>query len=95
SQGCLWSLWIKERNILQDLEMKRSKMLFNNTIKWIDAFVPMDIELVKGSEKATEGSKKAEEGSSKRATSNLEQEDVKRQRIKEENESAELKDACK
>nr|GFB26097.1 hypothetical protein [Tanacetum cinerariifolium] len=68
-------------------------MLFNNTIKWIDAFVPMDIELVKGSEKATEGSKKAEEGSSKRATSNLEQEDVKRQRIKEENESAELKDA--
>nr|GFA42624.1 hypothetical protein [Tanacetum cinerariifolium] len=28
-------------------------MLFNNTIKWIEPFVPMDTELVKGSEKAT------------------------------------------
>nr|GFA95224.1 hypothetical protein [Tanacetum cinerariifolium]GFB01842.1 hypothetical protein [Tanacetum cinerariifolium] len=42
------------------------------------------IELVKGSEKAAEGS-------SKRAGSNLEQEDAKRQRIEEENEAVELK----
>nr|GFA51371.1 hypothetical protein [Tanacetum cinerariifolium] len=40
--------------------------------------------LVKGSEKAAEGS-------SKRARDNLEQKDAKRQRIKEKNESAELK----
>nr|GFC36547.1 hypothetical protein [Tanacetum cinerariifolium] len=59
-------------------------MLFNNTMKWIDSFVPMDIELVNGSEKA-------KEGSSKTAESNLKQEDAKRQRIEEENESAKLK----
>nr|GEY31434.1 hypothetical protein [Tanacetum cinerariifolium] len=53
-------------------------MLFNNTIKWIEAFVPMDTELVKGSEKAIEGSKKAQEDSSKRTAEELEQEDAKR-----------------
>nr|GEV76809.1 ribonuclease H-like domain-containing protein [Tanacetum cinerariifolium] len=42
-------------------------------------------------EKAVEDSKKAKEGSSKRARSNVEQEDAKRQRLEEENESAELK----
>nr|GEV64287.1 hypothetical protein [Tanacetum cinerariifolium] len=36
-------------------------------------------------------SEKAEEGSSKRLGSNLEQEDAKRQRLKEENKTAELK----
>nr|GEY40914.1 hypothetical protein [Tanacetum cinerariifolium] len=73
-------------------------VLFNNTIKWIDSFIPMDTKLVKssekavkGSEKTTESSKKAEEVSSKRAGDNLEQEDTKRQRIEEENEYAELK----
>nr|GEY00316.1 hypothetical protein [Tanacetum cinerariifolium] len=53
-------------------------------MKWIESFVSMDTELVKGSEKA-------EEGSSKRAAGKLEQKDAKRQRIKEENESAKLK----
>nr|GEU70680.1 hypothetical protein [Tanacetum cinerariifolium] len=66
-------------------------MLFDNTMKWIEAFVPMDIELVKGSDKAVEGSEKAKEGSSKRAADNLEQEDAKRKMIEEENETAELK----
>nr|GEZ26812.1 hypothetical protein [Tanacetum cinerariifolium] len=50
-----------------------------------------ELKLVKGSEKATEGSKKATEGSSKRETGKLEQEDAKRQRIEEDNESAEIK----
>nr|GEX38704.1 hypothetical protein [Tanacetum cinerariifolium] len=59
-------------------------MLFNNTIKWIESFVSMDTELVKGNEIAAEGS-------SKRATDKLQQEDAKRQRIEEENKSAELK----
>nr|GEU85741.1 hypothetical protein [Tanacetum cinerariifolium] len=31
---------------------KKVKVLLNNTMKWIEAFVPMDTELVKGSEKA-------------------------------------------
>nr|GEV50378.1 putative reverse transcriptase domain-containing protein [Tanacetum cinerariifolium] len=35
------------------------QMLFNNTMKWIEAFVPMDIELVKGSKKAVRKHKRA------------------------------------
>nr|GEY75603.1 hypothetical protein [Tanacetum cinerariifolium] len=57
----------------------------------IESFVPMDTELVKGSEKAAEGSEKAAEGNSKRAAGKLDQEDAKRQRIEEENEFTELK----
>nr|GEY18445.1 hypothetical protein [Tanacetum cinerariifolium] len=52
---------------LKSKTFEEIQMLFNNTIKWIEAFVSMDTELVKGSEKAVEGSEKAEEGSSKRA----------------------------
>nr|GEW57399.1 ribonuclease H-like domain-containing protein [Tanacetum cinerariifolium] len=59
--------------------------------EWIEAFVPMYIELVKGSKKAVQGNEKAQEGSSKRAADKLEQEDAKRQRIEKENESTELK----
>nr|GEU29452.1 ribonuclease H-like domain-containing protein [Tanacetum cinerariifolium] len=64
-----------KHNQLKNKSFKEIQMLFNNTMKWIEAFVPMDTELVKdseksaeGSDKAVEGSKKAEEGSSKRAT---------------------------
>nr|GEY87029.1 hypothetical protein [Tanacetum cinerariifolium] len=73
-----------KHNQLKNKSFKEIQMLFNNTMKWIESFVPMDIELVKGS-------KKAPKGSSKRARGKLEQEDAKRQRIEEENESAELK----
>nr|GEV89720.1 hypothetical protein [Tanacetum cinerariifolium] len=51
----------------------------------------MDTELVKVGDKVVKCSKKAEEGSSKRAGCNLEQEDAKRQRLEEENESVKLK----
>nr|GEX34106.1 hypothetical protein [Tanacetum cinerariifolium] len=47
--------------------------------------------VVKGSDKAVEGSEKAKEGSSKRVAGKLEPGDAKRQKIKEENESAKLK----
>nr|GEW95262.1 retrovirus-related Pol polyprotein from transposon TNT 1-94 [Tanacetum cinerariifolium] len=50
----------------------------------VNTFVDMDTELVKGSEKVAEDS-------SKRARGKLEQENSNRQRIEEENESAELK----
>nr|GEW82078.1 hypothetical protein [Tanacetum cinerariifolium] len=73
------------------LEEEERLVLFNNTMKWIDSFVPMDTKLVKGSEKVAESSEKAEEGSSKRAAGNLEQKDAKKRRIKEENEFVELK----
>nr|GEU81140.1 hypothetical protein [Tanacetum cinerariifolium] len=64
-------------------------------MKWIESFVPTKTELVKGSEKAIEGSEQATKGSSKRPAGKLEQEDAKRHRIEEENESAELKRCLK
>nr|GEX96634.1 hypothetical protein [Tanacetum cinerariifolium] len=45
-------------NQLKNKSFKEIQMLFNNTMKWIDSFVPMDTELVKGSEKAEKGSEK-------------------------------------
>nr|GEX59820.1 hypothetical protein [Tanacetum cinerariifolium] len=69
---------------LKNKSFKEIQMLFNNTMKWIESFIPMDTMLVKGSEIAVEGS-------SKRAADKLEQEDAKRQRIEEENDFAELK----
>nr|GEV48734.1 hypothetical protein [Tanacetum cinerariifolium] len=59
-------------------------MLFNNTMKWIEASVPMDtVKTTEGSDKAVEGGEKAKEGGSKKAVDKLEQEDAKRQRIEE------------
>nr|GEW29335.1 hypothetical protein [Tanacetum cinerariifolium] len=87
-----------KHNQLKNKSFKEIHIFFNNTMKWIEAFVPIDTELVKdsekakkGSEKIAEGSEKAQEGISKRAADNLEQEDAKRQRIEKENETAELK----
>nr|GEW71664.1 hypothetical protein [Tanacetum cinerariifolium] len=80
-----------KHNQLKNKSFEEIQMLFNNTMQWIEAFVPIDTELVKGSEKAAEGSEKAQEGSSKRAADKLEHKDAKKQRIKEDNESVELK----
>nr|GEW70030.1 ribonuclease H-like domain, reverse transcriptase, RNA-dependent DNA polymerase [Tanacetum cinerariifolium] len=78
----------EETNIDLDVKWDKTQAM----VDWIEAFVPMDTEkIAEGIEKAIEGSEKAKESSSKRAGSNLEQEDAKRQRIEEENESAELK----
>nr|GEX76263.1 hypothetical protein [Tanacetum cinerariifolium] len=76
--------YLLKRSKLKNKSFEEIQMLFNNTMKWIESFVPMDTKLVKGSEKAVQGS-------SKREADKLEQEDAKRQRIEEENESAELK----
>nr|GEV26990.1 hypothetical protein [Tanacetum cinerariifolium] len=67
------------------------QILFKNTMKWIEAFVPMDRELEKGSDKEVEDSEKAEEGSSKRAGSNLEQESAKRHKLEKKDDSTKLK----
>nr|GEX39942.1 RNA-directed DNA polymerase, eukaryota, reverse transcriptase zinc-binding domain protein [Tanacetum cinerariifolium] len=80
-----------KHNQLKSKSFEETQILFNITMKWIEAFVPIDTELEKGSDKAVEDSEKAEEGSSKRAGSNIEQEDAKRQRLEEGNESADLK----
>nr|GFB97777.1 hypothetical protein [Tanacetum cinerariifolium] len=64
NQMCTYSknLAYYKHNQLKSKSFEEIQMLFNNTMKWIEAFVPMDTELVKGSEKATKGSEKAEEG---------------------------------
>nr|GEY87849.1 hypothetical protein [Tanacetum cinerariifolium] len=81
----------KSRLFVEFMDKRKKHFARLRAEKIRNSFVPMDIELVKGSEKAVEGSEKAKEGSSKRARSNLEQEDAKRQRIEEENKYVELK----
>ncbi|GJV82790.1 hypothetical protein Tco_1522688 [Tanacetum coccineum] len=118
--------WIKERNILQDLEQRRKaptkaqkrnqmctylknmaafthsqlknksfdevQKAFDKTIGWIDSFVSMDSEVVKGGKEKDEGSVTiAEENSSKRAGTELEQERIKKQKIDGDQEEAEMK----
>nr|GEZ03806.1 hypothetical protein [Tanacetum cinerariifolium] len=80
-----------KHNQLKSKSFEEIHILFNNTMKWIEAFVPTDTELAAGSEKIAEGSEKAQEGIYKRVADKLEQEDAKRQRMEEENESAKLK----
>ncbi|GJR54377.1 hypothetical protein Tco_1404898 [Tanacetum coccineum] len=59
---------------------------------WIDSFVSMDSEVVKGGKEKDEGSvTRAEESSSKRAGIELEQERIKKQKIDDDQEEAEMK----
>nr|GEV71255.1 hypothetical protein [Tanacetum cinerariifolium] len=67
-------LWIKERNILQDLELKRSK---------IESFVSMDSEVVERSSQV--------ERSKQRIRKELDEASVKRQKLEDDTEKAELK----
>ncbi|GJT45096.1 hypothetical protein Tco_0953811 [Tanacetum coccineum] len=65
---------------------------FDKTIGWIDSFVSMDSEVVKGGKEKDEGSvTRAEESSSKRAGTKLEQERIKKQKIDDDQEEAEMK----
>ncbi|GJT22358.1 hypothetical protein Tco_0892295 [Tanacetum coccineum] len=59
---------------------------------WIDSFVSMDSEVVKGGKDKAEGSETiAQESSSKRASTELEQEVAKKQKIDDDQEEAEIK----
>ncbi|GJS74666.1 putative ribonuclease H-like domain-containing protein [Tanacetum coccineum] len=71
---------------LKNKSFKEIQMLFDNTMKWVDSFVPMDSEVV-------EGSKSQAEGSKKRTRKELDEESVKRQKLEDDAEKAELK-AC-
>ncbi|GKD24130.1 hypothetical protein Tco_1225833 [Tanacetum coccineum] len=59
-------------------------MLFDNTMKWVDSFVPMDSEVV-------EGSKSQAEGNKKRTREELKSDNSKKQKI-DENVEAEVDD---
>ncbi|GJR68450.1 hypothetical protein Tco_0014515 [Tanacetum coccineum] len=71
---------------LKNKSFEEIQMLFDNTMKWVDSFVPMDSEVV-------EGSKSQAEGSKKRKRKELDEESVKRQKLEDDAEKAELK-AC-
>ncbi|GJW79780.1 hypothetical protein Tco_0143755, partial [Tanacetum coccineum] len=64
---------------------------FDKTISWIDSFVHVDSEVVKGSKDRAEGSETKAEGSSKRAREDLQQESTKKQKMDDDKEKEELK----
>ncbi|GKB21542.1 hypothetical protein Tco_0855465 [Tanacetum coccineum] len=65
---------------------------FDKTMGWIDSFVSVDSEVVKGGKEKDEGSvTRAEESSSKREGTELEQERIKKQKIDDDQEEAKMK----
>ncbi|GKD61680.1 hypothetical protein Tco_1299189 [Tanacetum coccineum] len=64
-------------------------MLFDKEMKRVNSFVPMDSEVVEGSENKTESNRK-EIVSKKRADEELDEESVKRQKLEDDAEKAEL-----
>ncbi|GJS38693.1 hypothetical protein Tco_0563736 [Tanacetum coccineum] len=71
---------------LKNKSFEEIQMLFDKTMKWVDLFVPMDSEVV-------ERSKNQAERSKKRTLKELDEESVKRQKLENDAEKAELK-AC-
>ncbi|GJU23645.1 putative reverse transcriptase domain-containing protein [Tanacetum coccineum] len=69
---------------LKNKSFEEIQMLFDNTMKWVDSFVPMDSEVV-------EGSKSQAEGSKKRTREELESDNSKKQKI-DENVEAKVDD---
>ncbi|GKD29623.1 hypothetical protein Tco_1240401 [Tanacetum coccineum] len=61
----------------------------------VTTFVDFRIELVEGSEVRAEGSETREESSSKRAGDELEQENVKKQKVDDDQEAAKMKEIMK
>ncbi|GJW27484.1 hypothetical protein Tco_0044359 [Tanacetum coccineum] len=74
---------------LKNKSFKEIQMLFDIEMKKVNSFVPMDSEVVEGSGKNTESTRK-ETVSKKRAGEELDEESVKRQKLKDDAEKAEL-----
>nr|GEW61371.1 hypothetical protein [Tanacetum cinerariifolium] len=70
-------------NQLKNKSFKDVQKAFDNTMSWINSFVPMDKEEVKGGGKKVESSKK-EAVSKKRARKGLDEESVKRQKLEDD-----------
>ncbi|GJS82983.1 hypothetical protein Tco_0749524 [Tanacetum coccineum] len=71
-------------NQLKNKSFDEVQKAFNKTMSWIDSFVPMDSEVVKGSKDKAEDCKK-------RTRKGLDEESVKRQKLEDDAEKAELK----
>ncbi|GJX23474.1 hypothetical protein Tco_0227919 [Tanacetum coccineum] len=79
-----------KHNQLKNKSFDDIQKLFDKAMKRVNTFVDMDTELVEGSEVRAEGSETRTEGSSKRAGEDLQQESIKKQKVDEDNETAEL-----
>ncbi|GKB51238.1 hypothetical protein Tco_0901991 [Tanacetum coccineum] len=71
-------------NQLKNKRFDEVQKAFDKTMSWIDSFVPMDSEVVKGS-------KDIAEGSSKREGEDLQEESTKKQKMDDNKEKEELK----
>ncbi|GJU88419.1 hypothetical protein Tco_1300842 [Tanacetum coccineum] len=80
-----------KHNQLKNKSINDIQKSFDKSMKRVNTFVDMDIELVEGSKVRAKGSEKRVEGSSKRAGEELEQESSKKQKLEEDKESKELK----
>ncbi|GKF44157.1 hypothetical protein Tco_0130709, partial [Tanacetum coccineum] len=78
-----------KHNQLKNKSFDDIQKLFDKAMKRVNIFVDMDIELVEGSEVRVEA-EIAQESSSKRACTELEQESIKKQKVDEYKETAEL-----
>ncbi|GJW09750.1 ribonuclease H-like domain-containing protein [Tanacetum coccineum] len=78
-----------KHNQLKNKSFDDIQKLFDKAMKRINTFVDMDTKLVKGSEVRAEA-EIAQESSSKRAGTELEQESIKKQKVDEDKETAEL-----
>ncbi|GJY15384.1 putative ribonuclease H-like domain-containing protein [Tanacetum coccineum] len=74
---------------LKNKSFEEIQMLFDKEIKRVNLFVPMDLEVVEGSGKKTESSRK-ETVSKKGAGEELDEESLKRQKLEDDAEKAEL-----
>ncbi|GKC70357.1 hypothetical protein Tco_1116240 [Tanacetum coccineum] len=82
-------------NQLKNKSFDEVQKAFDNTMSWIDSFVPMDYKVVNESEVRAEGNEKiAQESSSKGAGDDLQQESSKKQKMEDDKEREELKQQC-
>ncbi|GKB11381.1 hypothetical protein Tco_0845304 [Tanacetum coccineum] len=73
-----------KHNQLKNKSFDDIQKLFDKAMKRVNTFVDMDTKLVEGSETRAEGS-------SKRAGEELEHENIKKQKVDDDKETAELK----
>ncbi|GKA44890.1 hypothetical protein Tco_0737686 [Tanacetum coccineum] len=78
-------------NQLKNKSFDEVQKAFDKTMSWIDLFVLVDSEVVKGSKDRSKGSETRAEGSSKRAVEDLQQESAKKQKMDDDKEKEELK----
>ncbi|GJY89856.1 hypothetical protein Tco_0505052 [Tanacetum coccineum] len=78
-----------KHNQLKNKSFDDIQKLFDKSMKRVNTFVDMDTELVEGSKVRAEA-EIAQESSSKRASTELEQKSIKKQKVDKDTETAEL-----